>query len=403
MRGGVLSRFGRYGAAGRWSAVVLGTAALLALPPALRLIPASDSDISAPALLAKIKASASAGYSGYAEAVGGLRLPLSSQFTALVDLFGERSKLRVWWRGQDDWRVDAITPTGEHDVHQDRLGTWTWDYEDNRAVRAADPDVRLPRAADMDPGQLGRRLLSEADAREITRLPARRVAGRDAPGLRLVPADKQTTINRVDVWADPETGVPLRVEVGGVGLARPVVSTAYLDFSAQTPAPGRTGYEPPTGLGIRVDGGTDDLAARIDSFVSVEPPRELAGYPVRRRVDGLGAIGTYGTGVTVLTAVPLPGRVAGPLADTLAKTPGVQDNPAPPLQVSTDGNGSSVTVISPVGGRTMMVTVGPVSLLLVFVFGDQGPAWLLSGTVTADVLRKAGTQLTGVQIPFGRR
>jgi hypothetical protein len=406
MRGGLLGRFGRYGAVGRWAAVAFGTAVLVALPPTLRLLPAADSDISATALLAKIEASANAGYSGYAEAVGGLRLPLSSQFSALVDLFGERSKLRVWWRGGEDWRVDTITPTGEHDVHRDRFGTWTWDYEDNRAVRSDEPEVRLPRPSDMDPAQLGRRLLSEVTAAEITRLPARRIAGRDAPGLRLTPADKQTTINRVDVWADPETGAPLRVDVGGVGLALPVVSTAYLDFNSDRPAQSLTRYDPPTGLGIKVDGGNDDLAARIDSFISVEPPRQLAGYPVRKRLDGLGAIGTYGTGVTVLTAVPLPGRIAGPLGETLAKTPGVQDTQGAPTQGSityTDGStGGNLIVLQP-GPRTLLITVGPVSLLEVFVDGDQGPAWLLTGTVTADVLKKAASQLIGTPILFRRR
>jgi hypothetical protein len=403
MRRGLLGRFGRYGALGRWSAVVAGAALLVALPPTLRLLPAADSDISATALLAKIRASQSAGYSGYAEAVGGLRLPLSSQFSALVDLFGERSKLRVWWRGGQDWRVDAISPTGEHDVHRDEFGTWTWDYEDNRAVRSDEPEVRLPRQSDLDPAQLGRRLLSEVQASEVTRLPARRVAGRDAPGVRLVPADKQTTINRVDVWADPETGAPLRVEVGGVGLALPVVSATYLDFSSERPAQALTAYYPPTDLGIKVSGGNDDLAARIDSFVSVEPPRELAGYPVRERLNGLGSIGTYGTGVTVLTAVPLPGRIAGPLGETLAKTPGVVDSTGPDAQATLSTTDGSRVIVSEPGQRTLMITVGPLTLLEVFVGGDQGPAWLLSGTVTANVLKKAAEQLTGTPIPLRRR
>jgi hypothetical protein len=298
--------------------------------------------------------------------------------------------------------VDAISPTGEHDVHRDEFGIWTWDYEDNRAVRSDEPEVRLPRASDLDPAQLGRRLLSEATAAELSRLPARRIAGRDAPGLRLTPADKQTTINRVDVWADPDTGVPLRVEVGGVGLALPVVAATYLDFSSDRPSAALTGYDPPTGLGIKVEGGNDDLAARIDSFASVEPPRTLAGYPVRERLEGLGAIGTYGNGVTVLTAVPLPGRIAGPLGETLAKTPGVLDDPGTPTQGTLDTPDGQVTVFGP-GVRTLLITVGPVSLLEVFVSGDDGPAWLLTGTVTADVLRRAGTELTGVPIPLRRR
>src|SRR3712207_7111533 len=42
-------------------------------------------------------------------------------------------------------------------------------------------------------------------------------SGRDAAGLRLTPSDPDTTIGRVDIWADatgdPATALPLRVEV----------------------------------------------------------------------------------------------------------------------------------------------------------------------------------------------
>ncbi len=56
---------------------------------------------------------------------------------------------------------------------------------------------------------------TERSSDELSRLPARRVAGRSAAGLRLVPADPASTIARVDVWADEASGLPLRVEVYG--------------------------------------------------------------------------------------------------------------------------------------------------------------------------------------------
>lgn len=348
----------------RWCAVAAGVAVLAALPSAAGLLPARDGEVSAGALLDRIRGSADTGYSGYAEAVGGLRLPLTDQFSGLVDLLGDRSRLRIWWRGAQDWRIDALAATGETDVYGDATGTWTWSYEDDRVIRAAVPPVRLPRGADLDPAQLARRLLSEAQPAEVSRLPARRLAGRDAPGLRLRPDDPQTTITSVDVWADAATGVPLRVEVSGAGQS--VVQTSFLDFSAGAPDPATTAFQPPPGDELSVER-SGDLATGVDRFAPYLPPDELVGYPLRRRVDGLGAIGTYGRGVTVLLALPLPGRVAGPLGEQLATTPGVTETAAGP-----------------------QLSVGPLSLLLTDV-GER--TWMLAGTVTVDTLQRAAAAL----------
>jgi len=353
----------------RWGAVAAGVAVLLAVPPAIGALPARDSGVSAAALLARIQGSGAAGYSGYAEAVGGLRLPLTDQFSSLVDLFGDRTRLRVWWRGEQDWRVDAVAATGETDVHRDAEGTWTWEYERNEATVTDDAPVRLPRGADLDPAQLGRRLLSEADPAEVIRLPARRVAGVDAPGLRLHPDDPLTTITRVEVWADPGTGLPLRVEVYGTGQSAAALQAAYLDFRPGRPDAGTTAFRPPPDATISAQQ-IGDLVARINRFAPLRPPELLAGYPVRRRVEGLGGVGTYGRGVTVLTAVPLSARISRPLREALADTPGVR---------------------SAVGGLSL--GIGPVSLLLSDLEID-GRIWLLAGTVSVDTLRRAVADLT---------
>jgi hypothetical protein len=352
----------------RWGAVVAGVAVLVALPPAVGALSARQSTVSAGTLLADVQASGRAGYSGYAEAVGGLRLPLTQQFSALTDLFGGRTRLRVWWRGERDWRVDAVDATGERGVHRDPSGSWSWDYESNRATLSDEPPVRLPRAADLDPAQLGRRLLSEAEPAEVTRLPARRIAGLDAPGLRLHPDDPRTTISRVDVWVDPGTGLPVQVEVYGAGQSRAALQSGFLDFTPRSPDPDTTAFDPPPGARLLVEQ-TGDLAARINQFAQVRPPAELAGYPLRRRVEGLGAIGTYGHGVTVLAAVPLLDRLSRPLRDALRRTPGA----------SSDADGT-------------LLTVGPLSLLLSTATVD-GRLWLVTGTVTADTLRRAAAEL----------
>ena len=352
--------------------VAAGVAALVTLPLAVGALPARDAQVSAAGLLARVQRSGDAGYSGYAEAVGGLRLPLTEDFSALTDLFGDRTRLRVWWRGEQDWRVDALAPTGETSLRRDFDGLWTWEYERGTAIRTTEPGVRLPRGADLDPAALGRRLLSEARPGEVSRLPARRVAGRSAPGLRLRPADPGTTIDRVDGWADAATGIALRVEVHGAGSARPVVETSFLDVDLSLPAAGATAFLPPYPGRTRREL-NPDAAAAINVFSRVVPPTVLAGLPVRQRVEGLGSVGTYGTGLTVLVAVPLPGRISRPLQEQLARTPGAR---------LTGGS---------VSGGAIHLTVGPLSLLLTSPPGRR--SWLLTGTVTAETLDRTATEI----------
>jgi hypothetical protein len=351
----------------RWAVVAVGVALLVSLPTVIGALPARSSDLSATDLLAKVKASGSVGHSGYAESVGGLDLPLTDQFTALTSLLGDRTRIRSWWRSDEDWRVDAVQTTGEAGTYRDSSGLWSWDYEQDAIVRTSEPTVRLPRVSDVEPAALARRLLSEARASDVSRIPSRRVAGRDAAGLRLRPSDTGTTIDRVDVWVDPATGLALRVEIYGKGTPRPVLETAFLDFSAQVPPASQTRFTPAEPERIR--GETNpDLAAAINVFAPVIPPTTLAGLAGRPGVIGLGSVGTYGSGLTLLVAVPLPGRISRPLRDQLTKTPGA---------TRTD--------------EGVRIAVGPLSLLL--TDSQNRRSWLLTGTVTAKTLETAAAQL----------
>jgi hypothetical protein len=342
-------------------------AVLVSLPTVIGALPARSSDLSATELLAEVKASGSVGHSGYAESVGGLDLPLTEDFTALTSLLGDRTRIRSWWRGEADWRVDTVQTTGEAGTYRDASGIWNWDYEQDTIVRTSEPTVRLPRVSDVEPAALARRLLSEARAADVSRIPSRRVAGRDAAGLRVRPSDDGTTIDRVDVWVDPASGLALRVEIYGKDTPRPMLETAFLDFSDRTPPPSATRFSPAQPEKIR--GETNpDLAAAINVFSRVVAPATLAGLPGRPGVIGLGSVGTYGSGLTLLVAVPLPGRISWPLREQLTKTPGATE---------TD--------------QGVRIAVGPLSLLL--TDSQNRRSWLITGTVTAQTLDRAAAQL----------
>lgn len=365
----------------RWAVVVLVTAGFVAVPFAAHLLPAGNSAISATDLLSRIRSSAPVAYSGYAQSKGGLALPVGAdQFDVINDLFGGSSQLRVWWRAADDWRVDSIGLTGESDVHQDGTGTWTWDYESDTARRNSQtnlPVVRLPRADDLVPASLARRLLSEADPADVRRLPGARIAGNETAGLRLTLHDRRSTIDHIDVWALPSNGLPVRVEIFGAGSA-PVLSTSFLDLSLGAPSATTVGFHA-AGSDKLQSGQFADLVATIDQFGNNDPPPRVAGLTRRSDLD-LGSVGVYGRGVDLLVAVPLSAQLAGEIVPQLRQTPGVVEN-----------------------GSGISVGVGPLNLQLSPPTGF-GARWLLVGTLTKKTLVSAVPYLPPAQgFGFGRR
>ncbi|MEO6501443.1 MAG: sigma-E factor regulatory protein RseB domain-containing protein [Jatrophihabitantaceae bacterium] len=355
----------------RWLAVLAATAVLAASPSLVAALPATNSDLSAAELLRLINASASRPYSGYAESTGGLVLPVTDRFGSIADLFGGRSQLRVWHRSSTDWRVDAISFAGETGIHHDGYGDWTWNYESNTVDRTDSSlaaDVRFPTEADLLPPELGRRLLSQALPSEATRIGSARVAGRDAQGLRITPDQPASSISHVEVWADPETGLPLRVQVRGKQSRAPTLTSAFLDFSPAEPSAAITAFGPPAGANIS-NRSSRDLLASIDQWADVAPPDRLAGLERNPRLPTLGSVGVYGRGVTELLAVPLPGRIAFSLSEDLADATGADPDES-----------------------QLRLSVGPLNLLLSNP-SQPDSAWLLIGTVTAATLAAAAAEL----------
>jgi hypothetical protein len=346
----------------RWSLVAVGVALLIAIPLGVRAIPPHNSDISTPELLAKITSSSSMSYSGYAESLGTLQLPVTDRFSDVGELFGERTRMRVWWQSADVWRVDKLLPTGEIDTYHRRGTVTTWDYERNEVTTSRDPSIRLPRVSDLLPPQLAYRLLDDARFDWTSRLPSAHVAGRAAPGLRLVPSDPRSSIAHVDVWADEQTGLPLRVEVYGDGESTAAVSSAFMSFSAGEPSARLLAVPAPEGADYRHDD-VIDIADATNQFAPVAAPRSLLGLE-RSTSAPLRGVGVYGRGVTRLVAIPLWDEAAEPLRRQLSLTLGSRRVP---------------------GG--VLLDMGPLHILLTQVGGGGG--WLLSGTVTDSTLLQA--------------
>ena len=353
--------------AARWLIVLTTAVVLVGAPIAVGARRAADSTVTAPDLAAQIQASRALGWSGSVQTTGSLQIPESDSFATLGELLGETTNLRVWWRNAEEWRVDRLRTTGETDLFRNRGGLIRWVFEQELATISPVSRIRLPDPSDLLPPTLARSMLDGSRPGELTRLAAKRWAGRDAWGLRLTPDDPATTVDHVDMWADAESGLPLRVEIYGRDEDRPVLSTTTLDLALGTPDTAITVFRPAQTVDIDYEPSVD-VAAAANASAPYDLPATLAGL-ASRRGDDPGAVGIYGRGPTTVIALPLRGQVARPLRQR--------------LRASTAAEETALGTYA---------SVGPVGIMLA-PFSGRGGAFLLAGTVTPDTLRRAATEL----------
>lgn len=349
----------------RWAVVSVGALLLVGLPIAVRALPAHDRAVSAADLLAEVRAGAHAAYSGSVVTQGNLNLPVSHHFDDTVSLLGDNARLRVWWRSERDWRVDHLLDTGEIDLFHHGRTTTRWDYERNEARTSTDPPIRLPRDADLLPPVLARRVLTDVGPDDVRRLPAKRVAGLDALGLRVTPSDPRTSIDHVDLWADGETGVVLRLDVYGTG-SQPALSTAFTAVSTAQPTAALTTFTPSPGINQGYDD-VLDIADAANQYAPLVPPRSVAGLD--RADASRGAVGIFGTGLTQVMTLPLRQQDAADLGDQL--------------------KASGATKLA----DGWLLRIGPLGLVLTDGHRIFESHWLVTGTVDDATLVAAAQDL----------
>jgi hypothetical protein len=356
----------------RWLLVAAITVGLAAAPALVRAVPPSDSDVGATTLAHRIRAAHDVGWSGEVSSLGALQVPIStSAFSSVARLLGERTDLRVWWRTPTNWRVDRMRGTGESDLVRDGGLVVRWNYESNRVNFTPYSSIRLPDDADVVPVELAHRLLAGATAKELSRIPSRRIAGHSAAGLRLVPSDARSTVTRVDIWADDASGLPLQVDVYGVGASRPVLSTRLIALSLEKPTKKQANFALSSGIDFSRGVALDD-AAGANAFAPFIPPQRVAGLPRLGAALDFGAVGVYGRGPTAILAIPLRDFVARGLRTELRKSQSSRDE-----------------------GTRIALEIGPISVLLADVADGH---FLIAGTVTPATLLDAAKDLeSGVQ------
>lgn len=354
----------------RWLLVAAGAVALggaQALPR-----PVGPVDGSPPEELRARIVAATGPYTGDAESTGRLGLPPLPQLESAVALLAATTRIRAFVASPDRFRVDELTPAGERGTYRRDGREYTWDFGFAQLTETrADAGLRLPRATDLLPPELARRLLRLAPADPVTALPPRRVAGRDAAGLRLTPADPASTVGPVDVWADATTGLALRVEVAARSdPATPLLTTAFTEVDQRAPDDGLLVPRVPPGAGY-VRSEADAITGALRDLGAPPPPDRLAG---RDRVvlagPELPGVGLYGTGLAGFVLIPVGRDIADRAVDGAAAA-----------------GGAAVEA-----GRGRAVRLGtPLVTLAALARGRRGA--LLVGTVAGETLERAVVEL----------
>jgi hypothetical protein len=295
-------------------------------------------------------------------------VPDSDSFVGLAQLLGEDNDLRVWWRAADDWRIDRIRSTGETDLVRRGPTMIRWVFESEVATISPVSEIRLPDASDLLPPTLARLMLQGVRGEELSPLPARRVAGIAAAGVRLTPAEPATSIARVDIWADPGVrACRCGSSCPGAGDRRPGAGVEPPRRQPDRAGRETTLFRPASGVDIAYEESVD-VAAAANALSAYDLP-DLAGRAGHPRRRGPGAVGVYGRGPTTLLVLPLRGPGRRPLRARLRDSGGAEE--------------TTVGILAP---------VGPVGLLLTPRTDRQG-ALLLTGTVTGDTLQRAAAEL----------
>jgi hypothetical protein len=234
-------------------------------------------------------------------------------------------------------------------------------------------------------------VLSTAAGDPVSALPARREAGVSAAGLRVRPADPDTSVGQVDSWADPDSGLPVRVEVTARGAGQPVLVSRFVELSQTRPAATTLTPTKPADSGFTVTTAPDIEqalgAAAPVAFPASLAGRDLAGLPdvvqygtgqpgaVVRFGTGLPGVGQYGTGLSAFVVLPLPRNLGGSATDAARKA------------------GASELTLP--GGTGVLLSVAPVTVIIERS-NVARRSYLLAGLVIPSVLERAAAELSTV-------
>ena len=351
--------------------MLAGVAVLCCLPALASALPAGVPQLTAGQLEQRILASQRLSFSGYAESDANFGLPPLPAFSSVTPLLDGVTRLRVWQAATDRWRVDTLSDVGENDTYQRGDDTYIWDSGEQLLTRIDGAEtIRLPRAADLVPSSLAIRLISWAGpGAQLSLLPSQRVAGQGAAGLQIAPASNESTIARVDIWAAPTTGLPLRVEVFDRSSPQPALETQFLQVGLGTPDD--SVLTPQLGPGTGFTATTpNDFAGVLKNLDDEVLPGALDGFA--RHQSPVRQVGLYGSGLTAFAVLTFRSGTGG--------------------QLLSDALNAGAVPLTYTGGIGAVASAPLINVVLVHPYASPD-TFLLVGLVSRTTLERAAAVL----------
>lgn len=353
----------------RWMLVGVVAVLLVLAPVTIAAVQPVGQSIDATRLRDEILRSDTQPYQGYTQINGALTLPDLPNLSDVSALFSSATTTHVWYAAPDRYRVAVVTATGENDVYRMPEGEYSWDYGANTLTELdGEPTLRLPRASDLIPPQLASWVLHAAPSDPVTTLPARRVAGVQASGLRLEPSDPNTLIGRVDIWADPRTGLPVQVEITPRGQQAPILRSAFESLDQTAPVVDRPVAALGSGFTVAH---TSDIIRAFRVLGGAPLPATLAGLP--ERDPGFGGVpgaALYGSGLATFAVITAPRPVADGMGDAAAKAGAATVQLTDGSAVLMSASPMSLAIVRPNSGRRSYVLAGPVTTAMLQSVAD---------------------------------
>jgi hypothetical protein len=355
----------------RWLVVLAGVAVLCCLPVLASALPASVPRFTPRQLEQRILGSQRMSFAGYAESNATFGLPPLPAFSSVTPLLDGVTRMRVWQASPTHWRVDTLSDTGENDTYQTGTDEYTWDSGQQLLTGIfGAQDVRLPRAADLVPSALAVRVIEEAGPGARLRiLPPQRVAGQSAAGLAVTPASPESTIGQVDIWAAPNTGLPLLVDIFSRGSTEPALQTQFLEAGPWRPS--RNILTPQRGPGTGFTSTTPaNFSGVLNNLDNEVLPASLGGLP--RRPSPIPQIGVYGSGLTSFAVLTFRPGTGG--------------------QLLNDAISAGATELSSSHGTGAVASAPLVNLVLMHPYASPD-TFLLVGLVSRSAMEQAAATL----------
>jgi hypothetical protein len=356
----------------RWAAVAAVVALLCAMPVIASALPASVPKLTTSQLRGRILASTRLSYAGYAESNATFGLPSLPELSDVTSLLDGVTKMRVWQASPDRWRVDVLSDTGERDTYQLGSRSYIWDSGEELLTEViGQPSLRLPRAADLTPPALAIRLLDEAGRHaRFSVIPPQRIAGSSAAGLQMTPVDPASTIARIDIWAEPDNGLPLMVEIFGRGSSAPALESQFFQVGLWRPDAAVLTPQRGPGTGFTTTSASS-LSGELNNLATASLPGRLAGRDRVPEPSAFNDVGVYGSGLSTFAVLGI--RASSNLVG--------------------DALSAGGAALNLPGGTATLLSAPLVNAVIARPAGSS-ITYLIAGTINASVLEQSAVTLT---------